>query len=101
MTGGNRNPASQGKHDRQVSETAQKYKGKGYAVAADVTGYPKPGTTGGYRPDLVVTKKGHTTIIEVETPESLNTPHANAQDSAFRQARRRRSNLHYKKITTD
>jgi hypothetical protein len=43
---------------------------KGYRVLADLPGWEQPDTVKGVRPDLSVKKKGHETLIEVETPES-------------------------------
>jgi len=100
MPGSRRNPASQSKHDRTVRAKAKDYLGKGYDVQADVPGYQSPPAVGGHIPDLIVKKGGDKTIIEVETPDSVNTPHALEQDAAFRRARRRSENTHYKKIIT-
>lgn len=93
-----RNPISQSKHDRKVLQIAREYGRSDYEVYADIAGYLKPSLIGGYRPDVIAIKYGHITIVEVETTDSLNTAHANAQDSAFRRARRRSATTKYRRF---
>jgi len=100
MPGSGRGKHSQSKHDRKVREIAKDYKLRGYDVSADISGYPQPPTTGGYRPDVVAKKSGRETIVEVETPDSVNSPRDIAQQNAFRQAARRSEKRHYKRIVT-
>lgn len=97
MPGSKRSPASQTKHNHAIRAEAKSYERRGYDVQADVSGYPKPPTVGGYRPDLMVKKGGQRTIVEVETEDSLNTAHAAAQNGAFLRARRR-PGTHYRRI---
>lgn len=96
-----RNPVSQTKHDRRVKREATEYKKKGYTVEADVSGFPQPGTIGGQRPDIMARKGTYVSIVEVETPDSVNSAHAQAQDSSFRRAARRRPNWHYRRVVTN
>ena len=58
-------------HDREVRKVANEYLKKGYKVLADLPNWEQPETIKGVRPDLSVKKKGHETLIEVETPESV------------------------------
>ena len=100
MPGSGRGQSSQSKHDRKVRETAKDYEARGYNVSADVAGYPQPPTIGGYRPDVVAKKGGQETIVEVETPDSVNSPRDVAQQGAFQRAARRNEKRHYKRIIT-
>ncbi len=100
MPGSGRGQPSQGKHDRKVRQIAGDYEHRGYNVSADVPGYPQPPTIGGYRPDVVARKSGQETIVEVETPDSVNSPRDIAQQGAFLRAARRSEKRHYKKIVT-
>ena len=98
MPGSNRNPISQDNHDRKVAEIAKQRKKKGYEVKADLPNYPHPPVKGGFKPDLAVKKNGITTLIEVETLDSVNTTHAKAQDKAFKKARNNKTR-YIKRIT--
>lgn len=100
MPGSGRGQPSQSKHDRKVQETARDYKVRGYNVSADVAGYPQPPTIGGYRPDVVARKGGHETIVEVETPDPVNSPRDIAQQNAFLRTARRSEKRHYRRIVT-
>lgn len=62
--------ASQKKHDKTVRKVAGGYKGQGWKVYADVSGYPKPRTIYKKRPDVIARKGKETRIVEVETPSS-------------------------------
>lgn len=72
---GRRKRTEQTAHDRKVERLAREYKRKGWKVKADIPGYEKPPSIGkyGHIPDLEVTKRGKTKIIEVETPSTLNS----------------------------
>ena len=99
--GSGRSQPSQSKHDRKVREVARDYISRGYNVLADVLGYTQPQIIGGYRPDLVVRKSGQETIVEVETPDSVNSNRDIAQHDTFRRAARRSEKRHYKRIITE
>ena len=100
MPGSGRGQSSQSKHDRKVREVAKDYEARGYNVGADIPGYPQPPTIGGYRPDVVARKGGQETIVEVETPDSVNSPRDIAQQRAFHQVARRSEKRHYKRVIT-
>jgi len=93
-----RNPISQTKHDRRVSREARGYDRKRYSVQADVSGYPRPVAIGGYRPDVIAQKGTYLSIVEVETPDTVHSNHAQAQHRAFRRAADRHSNWHYRQV---
>ncbi len=84
-----RSKRSQSQHDSKVKELAREYESKGLDVQADVTGYTRPQTIEGVRPDLVVRKGKQRTIIEVETPDSVNSARDQRQQQSFRDAARR------------
>lgn len=54
-------------HDDAVSAEAKALQKQGWDVAADVPGWPGPGTKNGRIPDIVATKRGSGRIVEVET----------------------------------
>ena len=93
--------ASQSKHDRVVRELANRLERQGFDVEADVSGFSRPGTIGGFRPD-VVAKDGWTRkIIEVETPDSVNSARDVEQQRAFRQAARRSKHTTFRRVLTE
>lgn len=57
----------QSAEERKIASLARQYRNEGYKVYAQLKGYSKPELFGDYQPDLVVTKRGETIIIEVET----------------------------------
>ena len=71
------------RHDAEVLRTAERLKAQGYDVTADVKGYPKPKTIGGYRPDVVAKRGRERTIVEVETPESVDSARDKKQQQVF------------------
>ena len=81
-----RSKTSKTKHDYTVRREAQSLKKQGYDVEADVRGYPKPDTIRGYRPDVVARRGRERQIVEVETPDSVDSARDLAQRRAFRQA---------------
>ena len=93
-----RSKGSQSKHDAEVRRIAKEFKSKGYDVQADVRGYPKPDTIGGLRPDVVATKGDAKKIVEVETPDSLNTARDLQQQSAFREAAKRSKKTTFRRV---
>ena len=96
-----RSRKGQSKHDARVSELARRYENQGFDVKADVSGFSKPGTIGGYRPD-VVAKKGRTRkIVEVETPTSVDSARDVKQQQAFRRAANRSVNTTFRRDVTD
>ena len=79
-----RSKQSQSKHDAEVKRIAKELKEKGFDVQADVSGFPKPDTIQGYRPDILAQKGKKKRIIEVETPDSLKSARDLKQQKAFR-----------------
>ena len=59
-------------HDDSVRRRAAGLKANGWKVRADVSGYERPSTLNGSRPDIDATKGGQRRIIEVETRDSRN-----------------------------
>lgn len=78
-----RSRRSQTKHDAEVRKMATAFKKQGFSVDADILGYSKPDTIGGYRPDIVAKKAGQRKIVEVETPDSVDSARDKAQQQAF------------------
>jgi hypothetical protein len=92
-----RSKRSQSKHDSQVRSIARKLEKQGYNVKADIKGYPKPNTIGGYRPDVVATKGGSRKIYEVETVDSKDTARDLSQQKEFRKAAARSNDTTFKR----
>lgn len=80
-----RSKTSQTKHDAVVRRIAKDLEQQGYNVKADVSGFRKPDTIRGYRPDVVAKKGRERKIIEVETPDSVGSARDRGQQQAFRQ----------------
>lgn len=93
-----RSKGSQSKHDAEVRRVAKDLERKGYDVEADVTGYPRPPTIGGLRPDVVARKGVERKIVEVETSESRSTPRDVEQQRAFRQAANRSKSTTFRRV---
>ena len=93
-----RTKKSQSKHDEKVEEIAKDLKAKGYDVEADIRGYPKPGTLGGVRPDVIARKGTERKIIEVETRESKDSARDRKQQREFRAAAKRSKNTTFRRV---
>ncbi|KXA95581.1 hypothetical protein AKJ36_00105 [candidate division MSBL1 archaeon SCGC-AAA259I07] len=90
---------SQDRHDRKVLQLAEKYRRKGYDVKADdVSGFPDPGSIRGRVPDVVAKKNGHTTVIEVETDDSVGTTRDRKQRAKFKRWAGRKKTRHFRGI---
>lgn len=63
----NRGQREQSAHDTRVQSHANQLESLGWNVRADLSGWPRPATINGRRPDIIATKSGHTKIVEVET----------------------------------
>ncbi len=85
-----RSVRQQSKHDAAVARIARSLARQGYKVKADVKGFSRPDTVGGYRPDLVATKGIAKRIVEVETTTSVKSVRDQKQQTAFRKAAKRR-----------
>ena len=66
-----RGKGGKSRHDKSVSKSAEWYENQGYKVKADIEGWDKPKTIGGYRPDLIAKKGKKEVILEVETPQTV------------------------------
>jgi len=87
-----RSKNSQSKHDAEVRKIAKSYKKKGYKVTADLKGFKKPDTIGGYKPDVVAKKGKEKKIFEVETRDTVNSARDLNQKNAFKKAANRGQN---------
>ena len=95
-----RSKRSQSKHDAEVRKTATRLKRQGYSVKADVSGFPQPETIGGVRPDVLATKGKQKQIVEVETPESVDSARDQKQQQTFQRAADRSTNTSFTRKTT-
>ena len=84
-----RTKKTQSKHDALVAKLAEQLKTQGHDVKADVSGFPKPETFSGLRPDIIAKKGGKRKILEVETPDSLDTARDLKQKRAFQSVAKR------------
>ena len=57
-------------HDISVLRRASGLQANGWKVKADISGFPKPSTLNGSRPDIDATKGKRRRIIEVETQDT-------------------------------
>ena len=96
-----RSKKGQAEHDRKVSEIANEYLRKGYKVLADLPNWEQPDTIKGVRPDLSVKKKGHETMIGIETPESIESATDEKQKKIFKQWSEKSEHRHFKRIITE
>ena len=95
-----RSKNSQTKHNRQVRKIANSLEGSGFNVQADISGFAQPKTIGGYRPDIIAKKGIQRKIVEVETPESVDSARDKKQQSAFRNAASRSSETIFRRVIT-
>lgn len=80
-----RTKENQEKHDIAVGNWAKKVITAGWnIVRLDLPGNVKPPVVAGFIPDIYAAHNGQKYIIEVETTDSANTPHAMQQKIAFR-----------------
>jgi len=96
-----RSKKGQAEHDREVKRVANEYFKKGYKVLADFPGWEQPDTIKGMRPDLRVRKKGHETLIEVETPESVESARDEKQKKVFKQWSEKSQHMHFRRVITE
>jgi peptidoglycan hydrolase-like protein with peptidoglycan-binding domain len=95
-----RSKKTQSKHDSTVKKIASQLQKKGYEVQADIPGFQQPKTISGYRPDVVGTKGKQRQIVEVETPDSVDSTRDVKQQKAFQQAANRSKNTTFKRKLT-
>ncbi|HEC87673.1 MAG TPA: hypothetical protein ENI49_07430 [Thermoplasmatales archaeon] len=92
-----RGPASRQKHNRMVARIAEMYRARGYEVWADIPGYPqRPWSIYGYIPDVIAKKRGHITVIEVETIDTLYSRHDIQQRNAFKRWAKQKKTRHFR-----
>jgi len=96
-----RSGRSQSRHDAEVRRIAERLEDQGYEAQADIRGYSKPDTIGGYRPDVIGQKGHERKIYEVETPDSVDSARDQEQQRAFRRAADRSKHTTFKRTTTD
>lgn len=96
-----RSKRQQSKHDAQVRQTAEGLQRRGYDVTADISGFKKPDTIGGFRPDVVAKKGWERVIVEVETPDSVNGARDQAQQKAFKAAAARAKRTTFQRKVTE
>lgn len=96
----NRAPKRQSRHDQVVKRETQKLERDGWKVKADIPGFDQPTPIGQKRriPDIEAAKSGRVRLIEVETPESLDTDRE--QQSTFRRSAAQRPNTTFKVVET-
>ena len=95
-----RTKKGQAVHDKNVLREANKLKRQGFDVEADLPGFDKPSTLGGFTPDVVARKGKQRKIVEVETPESVDSARDKKQQQAFRQASKRSENTTFRRVIT-
>lgn len=96
-----RSKKSQSAHNSTVKKLAKQYRQKGYKVKADIEGWKKPDTIKGVRPDIIAEKKGHKTVVEVETKDSVQSKRDLQQQKAFKDWSKNSNIKHYKRIVTE
>ncbi len=80
-----RTKENQGKHDTGVANWAKQVIAAGWRIVKfDLPSNVKPPMVGGFIPDIYAAHNGKSYIIEVETADSVNSPHAIQQKIAFR-----------------
>jgi len=95
-----RSKKNQSAHDRLVEKNARKYLDQGYKVQADISGFAKPRTFYGNRPDIIAIKGKKRIIEEIETPKSANTSRDLKQQAAFKRVAGLSSNTTFKRRIT-
>ena len=95
-----RKARSQSKHDLVVKQEARNLKNKGFTVKADIPGFSRPDTIGGYRPDVYAEKGKIRKIIEVETPDSVDSARDQKQQKTFKAVAKRSKNTTFKRKIT-
>lgn len=96
-----RSKKTQSKHDTEVKQIAKELKEKGFDVQADVSGFPRPDTIKGFRPDVIAIKGKQKRIIEVETPDSVKSARDLKQQKAFRNEADKDKDTTFRRKITD
>ena len=81
-----RTPKKQSEHDAKVRQLARKFRKDGWNVDADIPGFNQPEPIGqdDRIPDIHARKAGAERIVEVETPETMESDRD--QQSTFRRS---------------
>ena len=95
-----RSRKSQSKHNGKVKKLAKDYKKRGYNVKADIEGCGQPETIGGLRPDLLASKDGNETVVEVETQDSKDSARDLKQQKTFKQWSQKNQKRRYRRVLT-
>jgi hypothetical protein len=96
-----RSRSSQSDHDATVERLAKQLEKQGFNVKADLPGYKQPPTIDGVRPDIDAKKGNQRKIVEVETPDSVNSARDQKQQQAFEKAADRSKNTEFvRKVTS-
>lgn len=96
-----RSKRSRSKHDAKVGKVARKLEWQGFKIQADISGYSRPDTIGGYRPDVVGRKGREKKIVEVETPDSVDSARDTKQQQAFRREAKRSEHTTFRREVTE
>lgn len=95
-----RTKSSQSKHNTLVRKIANQLKKQGFDVLADVSGFGQPDTYGGFRPGVVAKNGKIRKIVEVETPDSVDSTRDQKQQKAFKNtAARSKATTFIRKVT--
>ena len=89
-----RSKQKQSIHDSAVKRVAAGFKGRGWNVRADVSGYSPPSTINHKRPDVMARKGKKVRVVEVETPGTYARD--KGQRNAFRSWASRSSNRRFR-----
>jgi len=92
-----KNPGSD-THDRKVRQLAKQYEKDKWKVKADVGNYDRPSSIGknNHIPDFEVTRRGKTKLIEVDTPDTVDS----AQLKTFKMSAARKKNTEFEHVIT-
>jgi hypothetical protein len=92
-----KNPGSD-THDRKVRQLAKQYEIDKWKVKTYVGKYDSPSAVGknNHIPDLEVTRRGKTKLIEVDLPDTVDS----AQLKTFRMSAARKKNVEFEHVIT-
>lgn len=96
-----RSKKSQSAHNSTVKNLQSNTDKKVIRSKPDIEGWKKPDTIKGVRPDIIAEKKGHKTVVEVETQDSVQTKRDIQQQRVFKNWSKNSNTKHYKRIVTE
>jgi hypothetical protein len=85
----------------EVRRVANEYLRKDYKVLAGLSNWEQPDAIKGVRPDLRVRRKGHETLIKIETPEPVESARDEKQKKAFKQWSEKSEHRYFRRILTE